>query len=218
MKNLPLLFSGIFATLLLSWLGVVLGTQMQFGDLDRTTSELEDGKMIEGETLYPEPMVGLAQRGKEVYVEMGCSYCHTQQVRKKGYGSDYQRGWGKRQSVARDYILQERVLLGALRVGQDLSNVGNREYSDEWHHLHFYNSQITSPGSNMPSYPFLYEVKEIKGEKSADALTFPEEASKFAPKSGYEVVPTARAKALVQYMKSLNQDYELPEMKFAVEE
>jgi hypothetical protein len=36
----------------------------------------------------------------------------------------------------------------------------------------------------------------------------------YKPEEGFEVVPTTRAKALVEYMMSLNQDYELPEMKF----
>lgn len=219
MKNLPLLFAGIFATLLFSWMGIVLGTQMQYGDLERTSSELdENGNILPDENLYPEPMVGLAQIGKEVYIENGCSYCHTQQVRKKGLGADFERGWGFRQSVARDYILQERVLLGALRVGQDLSNIGMRGYTKDWHHLHFYNPQITSKGSNMPSYRFLYEKREIKGDGSANALVFSEENMQYAPEAGYEIVPTMKAEALVAYVMSLTQEYVLPEMKFTEEE
>jgi len=216
MKNLPFLISGIFATLLFSWMGVVLGTQIQYGDLERSSSELdENGNILSDETLFPEPLVGLAQIGEEVYTEMGCSHCHTQQVRKKGMGSDFERGWGKRQSVARDYILQSRVLLGSYRIGQDLANVGDRDYDRNWHMLHFYNPQITSPNSNMPPYSFLFDYKKIKGQKSLDALDFSMDASNlYKPEEGFEVVPTTRAKALVEYMMSLNQDYELPEMKF----
>ena len=65
MKNLPFLISGIFATLLFSWMGVVLGTQIQYGDLERSSSELdENGNILSDETLYPEPLVGLAQIGE----------------------------------------------------------------------------------------------------------------------------------------------------------
>jgi cytochrome c oxidase cbb3-type subunit 2 len=61
----------------------------------------------------------------------------------------------------------------------------------------------------MPPYPFLFEVREIRGQPSKRALT---SLGEFAPPPGYEVVPTARAEALVAYMLSLlTSDAPLPE-------
>lgn len=218
MKNLPFLFCGIFFMLAFSFVGVVLTSHFQFGTLAQSTEVLEDDGegnrvMPEGEPFFPRREGGLALQGKQVYIEMGCIYCHSQQIRRESYGADIARGWGSRATVARDYIMQKRVLLGTMRTGPDLANVGGRLFGDggrEWHHKHLYNPQITSAGSNMPPYPFLYEVKKIEGEGSPDAVKIPVD-SEYGPDPGYEVVPTRRAKALVEYLISLKIDYSLPE-------
>ena len=153
-------------------------------------------------------MPGLARQGERVYQDLGCVSCHTQQVRREGNGADIERGWGSRQSVSRDYISQRRVFLGTLRIGPDLRNVGERLPSAEWHHHHLLNPQINTPGSIMPSHAFLYETRKIVGQPSSDRLTLP---GLMAPPEGYEVVPTARATALVAYLLNLKTNYELPE-------
>lgn len=232
MKSLPLIFLGIFFTLAFSWTGIVLTTHVQMQDLTPATAELTNnqgepiggptyqsgdmvlpGKNTEGMTAYPLALVGEAQRGKKVYEQMGCLYCHSQQVRRKGFGTDFERGWGNRQSVARDYIEQDRVMLGTMRTGPDLTNVGLR-YSELWQYQHLYDPQITSPGSTMPPYPFLFELREINSLRgpSPDAIEMP---VGWSIGEGYELVPTQRAKDLVAYLMNLNQDYELPEMKFS---
>lgn len=103
-------------------------------------------------------------------------------------------------------------MLGTMRTGPDLANVGLR-YSELWQYQHLYNPWITSPGSTMPPYPFLFEVQPISQMRGAspDAIEIPRE---FHPGAGLEVVPTQRAKDLVAYLMNLRQDYELPEMKF----
>jgi cytochrome c oxidase cbb3-type subunit II len=233
MRSLPLLFLGIFFTLAFSWTGIVLTSHIQMRDLLPASTQLVDGKQepiagptfrepgvlrpvmganTKGEPVYPLAMSGEALRGKRVYQEMGCLYCHSQQVRRKGFGSDFERGWGNRQSVARDYILQERVMLGTSRTGPDLANVGLR-YSALWQHQHLYNPQITSPGSTMPPFPFLYQVQPVSETRgpSADAIELP---AAYHPGPGLELVPSQRARDLVAYLMSLSQDYELPEAKF----
>lgn len=206
MKNLPLLFTGIFFCLAFSWVGLILTGQIQLGGLEPIS-------MGEGEQAYPQYPVGMAQQGKQIYIEEGCIYCHSQQTRRKGYGADFERNWGNRQSVPRDYILQERVLLGTSRTGPDLTTIGQRQPSAEWHHLHLYNPQITSGGSIMPPYRFLYEKRKIGDQPSPRALRFPPGSSD-APEPGYEIVPTERAEQLVAYLLSLKLDYELPESRF----
>ncbi len=211
MKNLPLLFCGIFFALAFSFTGLILSSNHQVGSLRQTTETLdENGNPMEGETLYPLMPTGLAKQGKQVYIEMGCIYCHTQQVRRAGFGGDSERNWGPRQTVARDYITQDRVLLGTMRAGPDLMHVGGRPLNSDWHHLHLYNPLITSPGSNMAPFAFLYETREIDGAPSANALKFPPN-SEYGPEAGFEVVPTRRAEALVEYLLSLKLDYSLPE-------
>lgn len=216
MKNLPLLFCGIFFALAFSFTGLILSSHIQIGDLTQTSETLdENGNILAGEILYPLQSPGLAQQGKQVYIEMGCIYCHTQQVRRAGFGADFDRGWGPRQTVARDYILQDRVLLGTMRTGPDLANVGGRfanQAGRDWHHVHLYNPQIVSKGSTMPPFAFLYEIREIDGAPSNNALSFPP-GSEYAPDEGYEVVPTRRAVALVEYLLSLKINYSLPEAR-----
>lgn len=231
MKSLPLIFFGVFFTLAFSWTGIVLTSHIQMKDLSPATPELTNadgepiggptyragGEQVMGENMdgveaWPKPLVGEAQRGKLVYQQMGCLYCHSQQVRRAGFGADFERGWGNRQSVARDYIEADRVMLGTMRTGPDLSNVGLR-YSELWQYQHLYNPQITSPGSTMPPYAFLFDVQPISEFRgpSPDAIELPDE---YHPGDGLEVVPSQRARDLVAYLMNLQQDYELPEMKF----
>jgi cytochrome c oxidase cbb3-type subunit 2 len=107
------------------------------------------------------------------------------------------------------------VLLGSKRVGPDLMTIGEREDDANWQHLHLYNPKITSEGrSTMPHYGFLYETRAIEGSVSANALQFDAE-SDYAPAAGYEVVPTPRAQALVEYLLSLKLNYSLPEAQIS---
>jgi len=159
---------------------------------------------ITGET-FPPSMSGIAAEGQRVYGANGCVYCHSQQVRPKGYGSDIERGWGSRRTVSRDYINDEVVLLGNMRTSQDLANIGVRQPSAEWHYLHLYDPQSMVPGSLMPPSRFLFKKQKIKEGPSEDAI--PVEGIK----EGYEVVPTEDAKHLVAYLLSLNESYSLPE-------
>ena len=191
------IFLGVFALLALSWALLINKPQAESGNLSPILND--DGTQI------PAVLPGLAQQGRKVYQELGCINCHTQQVRYYG-GRDIERGWGERATIGQDYVGQYPVLIGYIRHGQDLTNVGDRRPDAAWHHQHFYNSQITSPGSNMPSYAFLYQTREIKGESSARALDLPAE---YAPKEGYEVIPTRDAEALVAYMTSLKINYDL---------
>ena len=86
MRNLALLFCGIFFTLAFSFSGLILSSNNILGSLQRTTETLdEEGKLQEGEELFPRVMPGLAKQGKQVYIEMGCMYCHSQQVRRAGF-------------------------------------------------------------------------------------------------------------------------------------
>jgi cytochrome c oxidase cbb3-type subunit II len=203
MRYGPLIFLGVFLTLAGSWCGLVLLPQIQLGRQQAVKIE-ETGE------LYPQPRSGLAQQGLEVYRANGCVYCHSQQVRPEGFGADILRNWGQRRTVARDYLYDKPVMLGTMRTGPDLTNIGLRQSSVEWHLSHLYNPQITSKGSIMPPFPFLFEKRKIGARPSPDALKL---AGKFAPEPGYEIVPKPEVKALVQYLLSLKANAPLPEAK-----
>ncbi len=71
------------------------------------------------------------KQGAHVYAANGCVYCHTQQVRADYIADDIERKWGNRRSAPRDYIFERPVLIGKMRMGQDLANIGARAPAQE---------------------------------------------------------------------------------------
>ena len=119
MKGFVPLVLGIFGTFAFSWVGLILIPNLQIGHLDPQMDE-------EGTDVYPVPKSGMADRGRKIYTANGCIYCHSQQVRADYAASDIDRKWGERRSAPRDYIFARPVLLGKMRMGPDLSNIGKR--------------------------------------------------------------------------------------------
>jgi cytochrome c oxidase cbb3-type subunit 2 len=201
MKSNFVYFVGLFGALLISWAGIVLGSNAQLGSLAPYYDDTESAT-------FPLRMPGEAARGQLVYKDLGCAACHTQQVRRPGFGSDKERGWGDRQSVARDYIYQPFPQLGLRRIGPDLANLGDRKPSapdaDDMLHL------LYAGSGGMPSYRFLFEEREVGvgAQRSSDALNL---VGKLEPKAGWEIVPTPRAQALAAYLVSLKNTYDYPE-------
>jgi len=124
MKGVTALFLGIFGTFAFSWTGLMLIPNFQIGHLDPQADE-------EGTDIYPVPKSGMAERGRKIYAANGCVYCHSQQVRADYASSDIERKWGTRRSAPRDYIFDRPALLGKMRVGPDLANIGKRAPSDD---------------------------------------------------------------------------------------
>ena len=120
----------LFPILLIAFatsLGVtVLIPHAQLGALTPDFKE-EDGLVSD---VYPNVPGGLAEVGRQVYVSEGCQTCHTQIVR-GGDSADVDRGWGSRRTVARDHVTEHTPVLGALRLGPDLSNVGSEKWRNE---------------------------------------------------------------------------------------
>lgn len=202
MKNGLKLFLGVFFTLGISWALLLLTAHSQLGSLNQFKDPVD-------ETLYPQPLSGLADQGRLVYQDLGCVSCHTQQVRREGFGGDIERKWGERASYARDYIREKTVLIGQSRLGPDLRNAGARTYADaDYFYKLLYAPHSVAPGTNMPSYAFLFDVHPLAGRQpAAHALKL---TGKAAPAAGMEVVPTERARALVAYLLSLKDTYDYP--------
>ncbi len=198
MKNAPTFLIGLFAALAISFGGIVLGSHAQLGSL---APYYDDGES----QAHPQRSSGIAARGQLVYADLGCAACHTQQVRRPGFGSDQARGWGERQSVARDYIHQARPQLGATRIGPDLTNLGARKpqppTADALYAL------LHDGSAQHPSYRFLFENRKVAGESA------PYSRKPAGGAAGTESVPTERARSLVAYLLSLNTAYDYPEAR-----
>ncbi len=125
-------------------------------------------------------------------------------------GPDISRYWGLRRSVAEDFLWDNPVQLGSIRVGPDLANVGLR-YDRNWELLHLYAPSSEVKGSLMPPFRFLFQKQKIGAAPSPDALQQPEG---FAPPAGYEIVPKESAKNLAAYLVSLRADVPLHDAPF----
>jgi len=115
-------------------------------------------------------------------------------------GPDIARQWGTRRTVAADYLYDQPIQVGNSRLGPDLSNIGARMPDANWQLLHLYDPRTVVPGSIMPAYRYLFETRMIGRHPAPDALKLPEP---FAPKAGFEVVPTPEVLELVAYLQSL---------------
>lgn len=143
-------------------------------------------------------------RGREVYIANGCLYCHSQQIRDPSFTTDVDRGWGSRPTVPEDYVYDRPHLLGTMRTGPDLINIGQRIPSEDWHLLHLYDPRALVAWSTMPAFPFLFEEKRTE-EVGPDDRVVPTSGPR--AKEGVTVVAKPDALALVAYLISLDRQY-----------
>ncbi|MEY4243679.1 MAG: cytochrome-c oxidase, cbb3-type subunit [Verrucomicrobiota bacterium] len=117
------------------------------------------------------PYTPLELAGRDLYVAEGCYNCHSQMIRTlvpdvlrygpakdQGYSRlgesiyDHPYQWGSKRTgpdLAREG--------GPLAAGSEMMRIGRRD--NLWHFNHFLDPRQTSPGSNMPPYPWLFEAK-----------------------------------------------------------
>lgn len=148
------------------------------------------------------PRLDAAQeRGRQTYVEEGCVYCHTQQVRPIPMDAT----WG-RPTTPGDYADLEPLnwysgtpgTLGSQRTGPDLSNVGARQPSEDWHLIHLYDPRLVVPDSIMPAMPWLFRSRG-RPDKGESWVQLPAERGNAARK----VIATTQARELVRYLLHL---------------
>lgn len=147
------------------------------------------------------PYTSAELRGREVYISNGCMYCHSQQPRDASFGPDAKRGWG-RASVPADYIYDRPHLLGSMRTGPDLFNIGVRQPSMDWNLGHLFQPRAYVKESTMPSFPFMFEIKD-KADKDETVVNLPPGV---APE-GKVVVAKPEVIDLVKYLQSLKHVY-----------
>jgi len=126
-------------------------------------------------------------------------------------GPDIARGWGKRRTVAQDFLYDQPVQPGVMRIGPDLANTGLRPYDADWHYRHLYGPDKVVQGSKMPPYRYLFEKRRIGGRPTPDALKL---TGDLVPEAGYEVVPKPEARALVSYLLNLRAEAPLFEAPY----
>jgi len=145
-----------------------------------------------------------AIKGKALFVSNGCVGCHTQQVR----NVDMDKKWGKRPSIAADYADNHRTdfwrntatLMGTERTGPDLTDVGTRQPSSDWHLTHLFNPRIVAPASIMPAYSWLFVEKKEAGKNDV-VVKVPDEYKH----PGTVIVATPEALQMVAYLQELKQ-------------
>jgi cytochrome c oxidase cbb3-type subunit II len=150
------------------------------------------------------PYTSAQLRGRQEYIKQGCVYCHSQQPRDIAQAPDFKRGWG-RASVAADYYYDKPHLLGTMRTGPDLFNIGARQPSVDWHLGHLYQPRAYLPGSIMPGYPYLFEIKD-KPAPDDKVVVMPLAYAPF----NQVVVAKPEALDLVKYLLALDHTYPAP--------
>lgn len=101
-----------------------------------------------------------------------------------------------------DYFFDNPHLLGSMRPGPDLFNIGARQPSKDWQLGHLFQPRAYTAGSNMPAYPFLFYIKNAP-EAGEEALNLP---PGHAPE-GKVAVPRPEALDLVTYLIGMNHTY-----------
>jgi cytochrome c oxidase cbb3-type subunit I/II len=98
------------------------------------------------------PYTSLELEGRDLYIREGCVNCHSQMIRP--FRSEVER-YGE-YSKAGEFVYDHPFLWGSKRTGPDLMRIGGK-YPNSWHYQHMLEPSSMSPGSLMPSYPWLYD-------------------------------------------------------------
>lgn len=148
------------------------------------------GRAIEGLKELKSPLLGFYSRqelihlGEEIYAIEGCWYCHTDQTRTLIEdvvlnGSD---SFPAPPSSANEFIYQKITFPGTRRIGPDISRVGIKRPSRDWHMAHFWAPKTASAGSIMPAFQHFFDNDPRGTGKSAIGI------------------PNYRFEAIYQYM------------------
>ena len=221
---------GLIASFGIPWLLILVFPSIGMSHLDPVRFE---GKDIDGgEGVYLPPRDGRITLGSEVYGQEGCYYCHSQLVRPTYAGADLWRdeigGLAKsadnpqdtrRETIPQDYDGETVAHVGLSRVGPDLSNFGRRIHfhlkpgaevtPEEWILRHLYDPR-TNKGYRQNDTQ-LHAKSVCPGKKglfeTVDAVQGRAEGLDVEGlDDGTNVIPTARAKALAGYLRSLKRD------------
>ncbi|HCK21582.1 MAG TPA: cytochrome C oxidase Cbb3 [Bacteroidetes bacterium] len=100
-----------------------------------------------------QPYTPLELQGRDIYLREGCYTCHSQMVRP--FRNETVRYQGE-YSKAGEFVYDHPFQWGSKRTGPDLHRVGGK-YPDSWHYYHMLEPTSMTPGSIMPTYPWLLD-------------------------------------------------------------
>ena len=98
----------------------------------------------------PRPYTPLELRGRDIYQDNGCFYCHSQMIRPF---RDEELRYGH-YSLAAESQYDHPFLWGSERTGPDLARIGGK-YSNAWHVQHLIDPRSVVSQSIMPGFPWL---------------------------------------------------------------
>ncbi len=169
------------------------------------------------------PYTPLELHGRDIYVREGCYVCHSQMIRP--FRDEVAR-YGE-YSKAGEFVYDHPFQWGSKRTGPDLARVGGK-YPDSWHYNHMLEPTSMSPGSIMPTYPWLLddEIDKSKTEgiiRAMQTLGVPypegydkqankdldEQAQQITESLKKDKITTTKEKeivALIAYMQRLGKD------------
>ncbi|MCB9204833.1 MAG: cytochrome-c oxidase, cbb3-type subunit II, partial [Flavobacteriales bacterium] len=179
------------------------------------------------------PYTPLELEGRDIYIREGCNNCHSQMIRP--FRSETER-YGE-YSKAGEFVYDHPFLWGSKRTGPDLHRIG-KKYSDSWHYNHMWDPGSMSPGTIMPSYPWLFD-SEVDTEdtpakiRAMQTLGVPYEegydqiavddlnaqAQAIADglkKDNIEVLPQTEIVALIAYLQRLGTDIKVKDAQAAM--
>ena len=170
-----------------------------------------------------QPYTALEIQGRDIYIREGCVNCHTQTVRP--FRSETVR-YGE-YSKAGEFVYDFPFLWGSKRTGPDLHRLGGK-YPNKWHFDHMMDPTITSPGSIMPAYPWLFDqdlnisntVKKLRvmqqlgvpysqenvENAEQDLMAQANAVTADLKASGVEIQPQKEIVALIAYLQRLGTD------------
>jgi len=179
------------------------------------------------------PYTPLELEGRDIYIREGCNNCHSQMIRP--FRSETER-YGE-YSKAGEFVYDHPHLWGSKRTGPDLHRIGAK-YSDSWHYNHMMDPGSMSPGTIMPSYPWLFEDElntELTPRKiramqtlgvpypegydqiAIEELTYQAESiAKNLEKDGLQVLPNSEILALIAYLQRLGTDIKVKDSQAAM--
>ncbi|MCE5318769.1 MAG: cbb3-type cytochrome c oxidase subunit II [Parachlamydia sp.] len=101
----------------------------------------------------------LIRTGEHLFAIEGCWYCHTDQTRTlvQDVVLNGSAEYAAPPSSSSEYIYQHITFPGTRRIGPDLSRVGIKRPSRDWHKGHFWSPKTASLGSIMPAFRHIFD-------------------------------------------------------------
>lgn len=135
---------------------------------DPAGQPIESLAELEGKKLGFRSKSSLIELGEQIYAHEGCWYCHTMQTRTlvQDVVLNGSESFPAPPSSPNEYIYQKVTFPGTRRIGPDLSRVGIKRPSRDWHKSHFWDPRSPSAGSVMPSYKHFFDFNPRGSRKS----------------------------------------------------